>query len=117
MCWRWPVLTQSAQPSLPTAALSRPCGGSLSQEGIVKLSPLSSNVPSSTKNSPPPGRSSVTEVFGAQSSIRTSSRLSLNSGAISTPGLPWAFEHADIEAAVLRHHLAELGGQVPAAAP
>src|SRR5262249_48550280 len=91
---RWPALTPPLQPSLPAVASSRPCGGSLSQDCSAKCSPPSSKPPSSTKNSPPSGTSSATEVFGAQRSIRTCSRLSLNSRAISTSGLPGAYVYA-----------------------
>ena len=39
MCRRWPVLIHSAQPLRPMLALSRPSGGSRSQECVAKLSP------------------------------------------------------------------------------
>ena len=78
-------MTQTLHPSLPAVARRYPSAGSLSQESRSSWSPPSLKHPSSTKNSPPPFRSSSTEAPGAQRSSRTFSPLSANNSMVSTP--------------------------------
>ena len=92
---RWPVFTQALQPSGPVVARSalpgvRIPGGSRSQDCGSNRSSSSANLPSSTRSSAPPGASSNIVLFGAQRSIRTSSRPSRKRGISSTPGRPGA---------------------------
>ena len=92
---RCPVFTQALQPSGPVVARSalpgvHIPGGSRSQDCGSNRSSSSTKLPSSTRNSAPPGASSKIVPFGAQRSSRTSSRPSRKRGISSTPGRPGA---------------------------
>ena len=78
-------MTQTLHPSLPAVARRYPSAGSLSQDSRSSWSPPSLKPPSSTKNSPPPFRSSSTSASGAHRSSLTFSLLSANNSMVSTP--------------------------------